>query len=502
MAVFISGSENLLENGNARTLLTILQLGIIYFVGVFLYRRYLHPLAKFPGPAAAAVSTQWLYRTLMTRHAEEIFEKLHAQYHTKALRISPNELHISDPHQYKVIYNQLNPFPKHAAFYDGFNVPHAVFAETDPKLHKERRDLLKPFFSRATLLKIEDLIHQRAGVLVKKVERLSKSKTSINIIQAIRCLIFDVTLRFSFADSSNLLEEEHDSFESSVVRPFDALSGRLFTNIEWPTWNKASKCMPTALRQLMYPQGASFSEIISLARGCITNYEKHSNTTSHPVIFDCLSSLPPDQKLAEAVDMLFAGSDTTATSLTTGILYILLDPNVHRKVVEALHDVKPDENGAFPLQELEKVDYLMACVKESLRMAAAIPGRLPRVVPGNLAQPFMVDGKVIPEGTIVSISAYTMNFSEELWGPDARTFNPERWLQAESKDLNQYLCTFSKGRRMCMGQNLASAEILILLAYLFKNFKLSLPSDFCMPEIQDVYVNRFPTGLPVRFEKV
>lgn len=105
---------------------------------------------------------------------------------TRTLRISPNELHISDPQQYKVIYSQTNPFPKDAAFYDAFNVPHAVFAETNPQLHKERRELLRPFFSRVTLLKIEDLIHQRARVLVEKLARLSKSKDSINIIQAIR----------------------------------------------------------------------------------------------------------------------------------------------------------------------------------------------------------------------------------------------------------------------------------------------------------------------------
>jgi hypothetical protein len=50
--------------------------------------------------------------------------------------------------------------------------------------------------------------------------------------------------------------------------------------------------------------------------------------------------------------------------------------------------------------------------------------------------------------------------------------------------------------------SVASAEILLLLAYLFKNFRLSLPSDFRMPDIQDLYVNRFPTGLPVHFEKL
>ena len=40
----------------------------------------------------------------------------------------------------------------------------------------------------------------------------------------------------------------------------------------------------------------------------------------------------------------------------------------------------------------------VACVKESLRVGMAVPGRLPRVVPQDLAEPFVVDGQVVPPG--------------------------------------------------------------------------------------------------------
>ncbi|KAF9886558.1 hypothetical protein FE257_011330 [Aspergillus nanangensis] len=475
---------------------------IISFITTFLYRRHFHPLAHFPGPAAATLSSRWLYKQLMTGHAEEALEELHARYRTRALRIGPNELHISDPELYKTIYSQYKPFPKYAPFYDAFDGPHTIFTEVDPELHKERRDLLKPFFSHGTLLKIEGLIQQRAVVLVNKIAPLSKTQSSIDIIQAIRCLIFDVTIRFSFAASSNLIEEKQDSFQASVVNTFDSLGARPYKNAQWPLPQKTAAWTPRALTHMVHPQDANFLDVISLARKCVTQYETEKNSTSHPVIFDHLQSLSPNEKISEAVDLLFAGSDTTATSLTTGIMYILLDPDVHRKVVDALNDVDPDEHGYFPLQRLEKVNYLVACVKESIRMAVGVPGRLPRVVPSNPGRPFMVDGQIVPAGAVVSISAYTMNFSEEQWGPDARSFNPDRWLQDGSENLSQYLCSFSKGRRMCIGQNVASAEILILLAYLFKSFKLSFLPDFQMPERKDQFVTRFSTGLPVHFEKI
>lgn len=82
----------------------------------------------------------------------------------------------------------------------------------------------------------------------------------------------------------------------------------------------------------------------------------------------------------------------------------------------------------------------------------AVPGRLPRVVSDSLTEPFIVDGKVVPPGTTVSISTYTMHTDTSIWGPDARKFRPDRWIGPQSKGLEQYLCIFPKGARMCIGQ--------------------------------------------------
>lgn len=49
------------------------------------------------------------------------------------------------------------------------------------------------------------------------------------------------------------------------------------------------------------------------------------------------------------------------------------------------------------------------------------------------------------------MSTYTMNMSEEIFGPDARQFNPERWMKPDSKQLAEQIYTFSKGSRMCIG---------------------------------------------------
>jgi cytochrome P450 len=84
-----------------------------------------------------------------------------------------------------VIYNQSKPFLKHAQFYNGFNTPHTVFAELDPDLHKERRRMLNPLFSKAGIYKLEPLIHEKIYMLSSKISRLCDSK-EIDIYNAVR----------------------------------------------------------------------------------------------------------------------------------------------------------------------------------------------------------------------------------------------------------------------------------------------------------------------------
>ena len=91
----------------------------------------------------------------------------------------------------------------------------------------------------------------------------------------------------------------------------------------------------------------------------MNHYEKHGNTTSHPVVFDHLPSVAYPQKITEAMDILIAGSDTTAATLTAALLHILADQKVHNKLVEAVQSVQPNEQGILPLLELEKIDYLV-----------------------------------------------------------------------------------------------------------------------------------------------
>lgn len=97
--------------------------------------------------------------------------------------------------------------------------------------------------------------------------------------------------------------------------------------------------------------------ILQFAESCLQHYTTHGNKTPHPVVFDHLTSVSYDLKVTEALDVLIAGADTTASTLMAGILHILSDPGIDAKLRQALNETDP---AGVKLLELEKIGYLVS----------------------------------------------------------------------------------------------------------------------------------------------
>ena len=79
----------------------------------------------------------------------------------------------------------------------------------------------------------------------------------------------------------------------------------------------------------------------------------------------------------------------------------------------------------------------------------------------------MVDNVHIPRGTHVVVPIQAINCSKDIWGPDAKEFKPERWLNnregltSKAKEIQGYhhILTFVDGQRICLGRAFAFTEI-------------------------------------------
>lgn len=115
--------------------------------------------------------------------------------------------------------------------------------------------------------------------------------------------------------------------------------------------------------------------------------------------------------------------------------------------------------------------YLRACIDEAIRMSPPAAGILWRdLAPDDdKNQPFVVDGQVIPRGTIVGLNTYSLHHNEDYF-PDPFSYDPERWLDSSDyssetkRIMRDAFAPFSIGPRGCAGKAMAYLETSLVLA--------------------------------------
>lgn len=117
--------------------------------------------------------------------------------------------------------------------------------------------------------------------------------------------------------------------------------------------------------------------------------------------------------VAEARGYIVAGSDTTAHSLTYLVWAVCKNDAVKKRLVE---EVSALPEG-YTDEDTESLPYLSCVIQETLRMYAAAPDALPRVVPKGGCE---VDGYWMPGDLTVTTQAWSLH-------RDKRTFpDPEK----------------------------------------------------------------------------
>jgi cytochrome P450 len=110
-----------------------------------------------------------------------------------------------------------------------------------------------------------------------------------------------------------------------------------------------------------------------------------------------------------------------------------------------------DSTGIPALRPVDKLPYLDAVIKETLRVYPAIPMSEPRIAPSKGAE---IYGVHVPGGTVCSLQPYTENRNPRVF-PDPEKFDPERWMISRDsekyKEMNRAMWSFSSGGRMCIG---------------------------------------------------
>ncbi|KAM7216738.1 Cytochrome P450 monooxygenase sdnH [Rhypophila decipiens] len=457
----------------------------VYSAVLVIYRLWFHPLAGFPGPKLLAATTWYeTYVDLVHRDFPERLARIHEKY-GPIVRVAPHEIHVNDAEFFHTVFateakHRTNIIPPR-----GLGQEDSIGSTRSHDMHQLRRKPLDKFMGQRNIVRQQAMIHEEIRVLDQAMVVLKGNGKPLRLDCVFTSFTGDIVGRLACGETPALLQGKDFSPEW-----YDMIRGaaRIIPVLRhFPQVGEITQKMPNWLVQTLVPRSTGFrvlqmlgAERIARIRADVANEKKGSAEDGDSMFHHLLrSDLPESEKVsarlnAEATSFMGAGTYPTAATLIFVAYYILADPKIEARLRNDLKDVMANFDHEVPnWEKLEQVEYLQACIKEGLRLLRLFR-RKARI---STDLDLTYGNYVIPKGTPVSLSPYTMHIDPDVF-PEPSKFKPERWL---AKDLdprmNRNLNPFLAGSRNCIGMHAAWAQMYLILATLFrpnKTYRLKL----------------------------
>ncbi|KZV71385.1 cytochrome P450 [Peniophora sp. CONT] len=193
--------------------------------------------------------------------------------------------------------------------------------------------------------------------------------------------------------------------------------------------------------------------------------------------------------------ILLAGHDTTSTTLSWWFYELARHPEWQERVRDEIRTVRRKlvERGddEFSLGDLEGMSVMHATLKEAMRLhpigmmlsrVADQDDVIPLSTPITTESGQQISSIPVRKGQNVDISIATYNrcANPDVWGADAREWNPERFMRLDKARMTSVgvyanLLNFSAGLRACIGWRFSVIEMQAIAATLIENFEFGLP---------------------------
>lgn len=176
-----------------------------------------------------------------------------------------------------------------------------------------------------------------------------------------------------------------------------------------------------------------------------------------------------DLVLGHLISNVAAGGDTAAATMS-GIVYnTLKHPHVLKRLQQELDGNIKQTPVSWKVAS--SLPYLDAVIQESIRFHPGTSFAMERVVPQEGLK--LPDGRFLAPGTVVGMHNWVVNRDKTVFGPDADSFDPKRWLQKNDEDaaafssrianMKNAVLSFGGGKRRCVGKNFAMLEMYKIL---------------------------------------
>ena len=198
--------------------------------------------------------------------------------------------------------------------------------------------------------------------------------------------------------------------------------------------------------------------------------------------------------MSESIELLIAGTDTTAHSLSFATAELSLNPDIYQKA-QRLIDTIWDTYGGITVESLKELNYIRAIFKETLRLYSVASGSTSL----EATREFNIRDTKIPRGTRVFWSTIAAGRDASTY-PNPEEFFPERWLEMEQSNSPLIMIDFGSGAHRCLGEHLATLEATVMLTMMLRYFDWELVNGrLSLENLQQNLLIYPPDKMPVRF---
>ncbi|KAK3111707.1 hypothetical protein LTR53_012755 [Teratosphaeriaceae sp. CCFEE 6253] len=425
--------------------------GAVYFLAglygsLLVYRIFLNPLNRFPGPWAVRLSTFFMSFQLGDSDLYLKLEALHQQ-HGRIVRIGSGDLSIIDPDGMDVSYG-LNAKAIKSSWYDGDAPLTSMHTTRNKALHDKRRKVWAGAFADRALREYETVVDSYNA---KIVQRFGESVgESVNVAKWFNLYSFDVMGRLAFGKDYGMLDsgEKHWALEllSEGMQPLGFMI---------PTW---------------------FFRLLVSIPGLAGGYHRFVKFCVDETTWRVENATKLDKSgngdimswLLKAYQSVAKPQEDPMLQADTRLLIVAGDPAQVKKLREEL---RPLTRGDWSDKDIRHASHLNGAINESMRLHPPVPSGVSRLTP---PEGMSVGGVYIPGGTTFVMPQYVMGRDESIY-QRASEFVPERWYsKPEMVKHKDAFAPFSVGPFGCIGKNLALTEMRTLTARLVLAYDVQL----------------------------
>lgn len=318
------------------------------------------------------------------------FERLHRKY-GPILRIGPNEVTFAQAEAWNDIF-QLRPghqqFLKDPLWWKTPpGMEDSLISAIDPVPHAHIRKVLTPGFTPRALRSQEPIIHRYVNLLVERIhERVCESNddqgqgAKLDISAWFNFATFDIFGDLGFGESFDCLQ--HSKYHPWIALLFNSVKAasfvaatRFYPLVEYVLM----KCIPPSLRKMQFDH---YQQIVDKVDRRLNLELERPDIMSHVITANEEEKLPIGVINTTFMVLTTAGSETTATTLSGAINYLVSYPDKLDILVQEIRG-RFSQQEEISLDTLRNLPYLNSVISEALRLSPAIPWVLPRRVPSG-----------------------------------------------------------------------------------------------------------------------